>query len=90
MTKNNNQNWTNIYVLPFKTMIIMASCSFFHSYECQTIQTKNPFDKILSLSFNLKALKANTYGVRRNQFCLFKSIKRTQIIFFNDRKNTRR
>jgi hypothetical protein len=23
------QNWINIYVLPFKTMEIMASCSFF-------------------------------------------------------------
>jgi hypothetical protein len=26
---------------------------FFHSYECQKIQTKNPFDKILSLGFDL-------------------------------------
>jgi hypothetical protein len=36
----------------------------FHSYECQGIQTKNPFDKILSLSFNLGPLKVNTYGVK--------------------------
>jgi hypothetical protein len=27
---------------------------FFHSYECQRIQTKNPFDDILSLSFDLR------------------------------------
>jgi hypothetical protein len=25
----NNQNWINIYVLPFKAMAIMASCFFF-------------------------------------------------------------
>jgi hypothetical protein len=29
----------------------------FPSYECQGIQTKNPFDEILSLSFDLRALK---------------------------------
>jgi hypothetical protein len=29
MTKENNQNWRNIYVLLFNTMAIMASCSFF-------------------------------------------------------------
>jgi hypothetical protein len=29
MMKKNNQNWKNIYVLPFKTMVIIASCSFF-------------------------------------------------------------
>jgi hypothetical protein len=27
--KENSQNWRNIYVLPFKTMAIMASCFFF-------------------------------------------------------------
>jgi hypothetical protein len=32
---------------------------FFHSYECQEIQTKNPFDEILSLSFDLGLLKVN-------------------------------
>jgi hypothetical protein len=26
---------------------------FFHSYECQGIQTKNPFDETLGLSFDL-------------------------------------
>jgi hypothetical protein len=34
-----------------------------HSYECQGIQTKNPFDKILSLNFDLGPLKVNTYCV---------------------------
>jgi hypothetical protein len=33
------------------------------------IQTKNPFDKILSLNFDLRPLKMNTYCVRLNQFC---------------------
>jgi hypothetical protein len=33
----------------------------FHSYECQGIQTKNPFDEILS--FDLKPLKVNTYDI---------------------------
>jgi hypothetical protein len=28
-----------------------------HSYECQGIQTKNPFDKILHSDFDLKHLK---------------------------------
>ncbi len=32
---------------------------FFHSYECQGIQTKNPFHKVLNLSFDLKRLKMN-------------------------------
>jgi hypothetical protein len=27
---------------------------FFYSYEYQITQTKNPFDKILSLNFDLK------------------------------------
>ncbi len=27
--KKNNQNWINIYVLQFKTMEIVVSCSFF-------------------------------------------------------------
>jgi hypothetical protein len=41
----------------------------FYSYECQGIKTKNPFDEILSLSFDLKPLKVNIYYIRRNQFC---------------------
>jgi len=69
MSFKNNQDWRNIYVLSFKIMEIMASWSFFHSYECQGIQIKNPFDKILSLSFNLGPLKMNTYYVKLNQFC---------------------
>jgi hypothetical protein len=42
----------------------MESC-FFYLYECQRIQTKYPFDEILSLSFDLGPLKVNTYGVRQ-------------------------
>jgi hypothetical protein len=38
-------------------MAMVASCYFF-------IQTKNPFDEILSLSFNSGPLKVNTYGIR--------------------------
>jgi hypothetical protein len=38
---------------------------FFHSYECQRIQTQNPFDEILSLSFDLGPLKVNAYGIRQ-------------------------
>jgi len=70
MMKKNNQHWENIYILPFKTMAIMASCFFFfHSYDCQKIQTKNLFDKILSLSFDLGPLKINTYCIKRDQIC---------------------
>jgi hypothetical protein len=57
--KKNNKYWINIYVLSFKAMAIMANF-FFNSYECQGIQTKNPFDEILSLSFDLKPLKVNS------------------------------
>jgi hypothetical protein len=33
----------------------------FYSYEYQRIQTKNSFDKILSLNFNLRILKVKIY-----------------------------
>ncbi len=46
MGPKNNQDWKNIYVLPFKTMVIMAKLVIFQLYECQRIQTKNPFNKI--------------------------------------------
>jgi hypothetical protein len=52
------------YLKPWKSWQVVH----FHSYECQRIQTKNPFDKILSVSFDLRPLKLNTYYVRRNQF----------------------
>jgi hypothetical protein len=39
---------------------------YFHSYECQRIQIKNPFDKILSLNFNLKPLKMNNNVLDKN------------------------
>jgi hypothetical protein len=52
---------------------------FFHSFECQGIQTKNPFDKISNLSFELGPLKVNTYGVKYESI-LQKTIKRIHII----------
>jgi len=52
---------------------------FFHSYECQGIQTKNPFDEILSLSFNLGPLKVNTYDVKQVSI-LQRTIRMTHII----------
>jgi hypothetical protein len=42
---------------------------FFHSYECQGIQTKNPFDKNFNLSFDLGSLKVNNNISNRSQFC---------------------
>ncbi len=41
----------------------------FYSYECQGIQIKNPFDKILSLSFDLGPLKVHNNALNKNQFC---------------------
>jgi hypothetical protein len=52
---------------------------FFHSYECQGIQTKNPFDEILSLNFDLGPLKVNTYDVKQ-RLILQRTIKRVHII----------
>jgi hypothetical protein len=43
------------------------------------MQPKNPFDKIFNLSFDLEALKVNTYGVRHESI-LQRTIKRTHII----------
>jgi hypothetical protein len=42
---------------------------FLNSYECQGIQTKNSFDEILSLNFDLGLLKVNNNALNRNQFC---------------------
>jgi hypothetical protein len=41
----------------------------FHSYECQGIQTENPLDEILSLSFDLGLLKMNNNTLENSQFC---------------------
>jgi len=41
---------------------------FFYSYECQGIQTKNLFDEIVSLSFDLKPLKMNNNVLDMKQF----------------------
>jgi len=51
----------------------------FHSYECQGIQTKNQFDEILSISFDLKPLKVNNNVLNKNQL-LQSTVKRTHII----------
>jgi hypothetical protein len=51
---------------------------FFHSYECQWIQTKNPFDEILSLSFDLGPLKVN--NMSDIESVLQRIIKRIHII----------
>jgi hypothetical protein len=42
---------------------------FFHSYECQGIQTKNPFNENFNLSFDLKPLKMNNNALDNSQFC---------------------
>jgi flagellar basal body-associated protein FliL len=78
ITKKRSLNWINIYVLPSNAMAIMASF-FFHSFECQGVQTQNPFDEILILSFDLGPLKVNTYGVRQESI-LQRTIKRIHII----------
>ncbi len=36
----------------------------FHAFTHQGIQTKNSFDEILSLHFDLGFLKVNTYGIK--------------------------
>jgi hypothetical protein len=68
MMKKRNQNWRNIYVLSFKTMTFITSCSFFIHMNVKEF-FKNPFDKFFNLSFILGPLKVNTYCVKRNQFC---------------------
>ncbi len=63
ITKKNSQNWIHIYLLPCKAMAIMASCCF-HSYDYQRIQTKSPFDEVVSLNLDLRPFKVNTYGIK--------------------------
>jgi hypothetical protein len=69
MGPKNSQDSRNIYVLPFKTMVIMASWSFLIHINVEEFKTKNPFDKILSLTFGSRLLKVDTYCVKLNQFC---------------------
>jgi hypothetical protein len=38
--KNKNQNWTNIYVSPFKAMVIMANCCFFIQINVKEFKPK--------------------------------------------------
>jgi hypothetical protein len=39
-TKKKNQNWINIYVLPFKAMAIMASYCFFIDMNVKELKPK--------------------------------------------------
>jgi len=50
-------------------MTIMANWSFFIHMNVKEFKLKKPFDKILSLNFDLGLLKMNTYFVKLNQFC---------------------
>jgi hypothetical protein len=68
MGLKNNQNW-KIFMFYHLKPWQLWQVGLFHSYECQRIQTKNPFDKILSLNFDLKPLKVNNYCIKLNQFC---------------------
>jgi hypothetical protein len=38
--EKNSQDWKNIYVLAFKTMAIMASCSFFIHTKVKELKPK--------------------------------------------------
>ncbi len=40
----------------------------FHSYECEGIQTKNSFDEMFNLSFDLGPLKVNNNVPNKSQF----------------------
>jgi hypothetical protein len=57
----------------------MASCYFFIDMNVKNIQTNNSFDKILSLSFDLKSLKVFTYVVKQKSI-LQRTIKKIYII----------
>jgi len=65
----------------------MASCFLFIHMNLR-IQTKNPFDEILSLNFDLRRLKMNTYGIIHDSI-LQKTIKRTHNKNTFDEKNLR-
>ncbi len=56
----------------------MASYFFIHM-NVKKFQTKNPFDEILSLSFDLRPLKMNIYGVIHESI-LQRIKKKTHII----------
>ncbi len=40
MTKKNSQNWRNVNVLVFKTMAIIANCSFFIPMNTKKLKLK--------------------------------------------------
>jgi hypothetical protein len=76
-TKKINQNWINIYVLPFTAMAIMANYYFFILMNVKEI--KNPIDGTLNLNFDSQPLKVHTYGVKQKPI-LQRNIKSTHII----------
>ncbi len=52
------------HLMPWQSWLVFKK----NSYECQGIQTKNSFDGILSLSFDLKGLKVNNNVLNMSQF----------------------
>jgi len=52
----------------------------FHSYECQEIQTKNPFDKNFKVKFWLRTFE-NEHLLHQKESILQKTIKRTTCHF---------
>jgi ribosomal protein L23 len=65
-TRKNSHKWKNIYVLPFKTMAIMASCCFFIHMNVRN--SKQKIHQIFNLSFDLKPLKVNIFTLEKIKF----------------------
>jgi hypothetical protein len=57
--RKNSHKWTNIYVLPFKIMAIMASCCFFIHINLKN--SKQEIHKIFNLSFDLRPSKMKIF-----------------------------
>jgi hypothetical protein len=53
MTKKNSQNLINIYVFPFKAMVIMASYCFFVHLNVKEFKPKIHLMKFLVFNFDL-------------------------------------
>ncbi len=47
----------------------MASCYIFIHMNVKEVETKNSFDEVLGLGFDLKHLKVNAYYIQRIHFC---------------------
>ncbi len=90
IAKKNNQNWINIYVLPFKAMAILANCCFFIQINVKKFKPKIHLIKYLSLNFDLRLLRVNTYGIRQETILqkFIKNIHITKHIWW--KKNLRR